>query len=58
MVNTGLIRTANIPQSNIDDFIVIEDDDVVDTADGVNKVQECKMDKPNSNPTCPVSGLS
>ncbi len=34
-----------MPPSNVDNVIIIDDDDVADTADGISKVQECKLEK-------------
>ncbi len=45
LVNAGFVRPANAPPSNVDNLIGIEDDDRTDTADGVGKVQACKIEK-------------
>ena len=50
LVNARLIRPTNVPPSNVDNVIIIEDDDMKDTSDGINKVQEYKIEESNSNP--------
>ena len=45
MVNAGFMRPTNAPPSNVDNVIAIKDDDMADKADGISKVQECKMEK-------------
>ncbi len=50
LVNVGLIWPNNLPPSAVMNIVVIDNDDVSDTADGTIKVQESKREGTNSAP--------
>ncbi len=54
----GIIRPTNVSSSAVDNIIIIDNDDVADLADGVIKLQECKMEESNPTTETHVSDMS